>query len=292
MTVLRQIYRERWGYYFITPTYLLTVLFAVAPVVMGVYFSLYRTVRGQSRYVGFDNYLRLFREEAFQRAIENTLYFVLLIVPLALAISLFLAVLVSPLGTKAQTFFRIAFYLPVVASPVVLSLVWLWIYNPVYGLLNYLLKLVGLPPRTWLSDLGTALPGLAVIVITWSIGQPLILFLAAIGAVPRDYYEAAIIDGGNAWQRFWHITLPLIQPTTLFVLITNTIGVFQIWVVIHLMTQGGPFYATQSLVYLLYQKAFVAGRFGEASALGVLLFVIIMAIAYIQFRFFSRSVEY
>jgi multiple sugar transport system permease protein len=182
--------------------------------------------------------------------------------------------------------------LPVVASGVVLSMVWLYIYHPTYGLLNYLLSLVGVSPIPWLGTTETALPSLAAVVISWTIGQPLIIFLAGLGGIPQDLYDAASIDGADGWQQFWKVTLPLLVPTTLFVLVTQTINVFQVFVVVLLMTKGGPVNSTQTIVYRIWETAFTFFKFGYASAMGVVLLVLVSVVAVVQFRLLGREVEY
>jgi multiple sugar transport system permease protein len=144
----------------------------------------------------------------------------------------------------------------------------------------------------WLGDTKTALPALALVVLTWILGQPVILFLAALGGIPEELLDAAKIDGANSWQQFWKVTFPLLLPTTLFVFVTQTIGVFQTFVVVLLMTRGGPAYATMTIVYDIWQTGFDFYKFGYASAMGVVLLVIVGTIAVIQYRFLGREVQY
>ena len=216
----------------------------------------------------------------------------MVIVPLAMAISIGVAILIYPLPRHVQTFFRMAFYLPGVASGVILSLVWLWIYQPTYGLLNYFTGMLGFAPVAWLGTSQWALPALALVVLTWILGQPIILFLAALGAIPPELIDAAMIDGAGPLTRMWRVTLPLMRPTILFVLLTQTIGVMQIVVVVILMTRGGPANATQTIVYRLYETAFDFYEFGYASAMGVVLLLFIAAVAAIQFKLLGQEVEY
>jgi multiple sugar transport system permease protein len=171
-------------------------------------------------------------------------------------------------------------------------MVWLYIYNPTYGLLNYLLSQVGIGRVEWLGRTETALPSLALVVVSWTIGQPLILFLAGLAGIPQDLYDAAMIDGAGGWAKFWHVTLPLLKPTTLFVLVTQTIGVFQVFVVVLLMTRGGPVNATQTIVYRIYETAFTFFQFGYASAMGAVLLLIVGLVAIAQFKLLGQEVEY
>lgn len=290
--LIRRIFKNRWAYYFILPAYIPFLIFTVYPLLEGVRLSLYKKNLTTETFVGLKNFERLTQDEAFMRGLKNTVFFVLGVVPSALFISLFVAVMIFPLRKSIQSFFRMAFYLPVVASGVVLSMVWLWIYSPAFGLLNYILTSVGLSRVAWLGDMKTALPALAFVVLTWILGQPIILFLAALGGIPEELLDAAKIDGANSWQQFWHVTFPLLLPTTLFVFVTQTIGVFQTFVVVLLMTRGGPAYATMTIVYDIWQTGFDFYKFGYASAMGVILLVIVGTIAVIQYRFLGREVQY
>ncbi len=290
--LIRRIFKNRWAYYFILPAYIPFLIFTVYPLLEGVRLSLYKKNLTTETFVGLKNFERLTQDEAFMRGLKNTVFFVLGVVPSALFISLFVAVMIFPLRKSIQSFFRMAFYLPVVASGVVLSMVWLWIYSPAFGLLNYILTSVGLSRVAWLGDMKTALPALAFVVLTWILGQPIILFLAALGGIPEELLDAAKIDGANSWQQFRNVTFPLLLPTTLFVFVTQTIGVFQTFVVVLLMTRGGPAYATMTIVYDIWQTGFDFYKFGYASAMGVILLVIVGTIAVIQYRFLGREVQY
>ena len=310
---MADVWRGRVAYAFLLPAYLFFVFFTLIPLMQGLFLSFFQAGLQTREFVGLENFQQLLQEEAFRRAVGNTFLFVLVVVPTGMVLSLSIAVLVYPLGKRWQTFFRMAFYLPVVASAVVLSMVWLWIFNPTYGLLNFLLKPF-IPALTWVQDslstgglergawlswpipwLGqteTALPALCVVVLSWTLGQPLILFLAALGSIPPELHEAARIDGASDWQQFRRITLPLLRPTTLFVMVTQTIGVFQVFVVVLLLTQGGPFYATETIVHRIYQVAFNSFQFGKASAMAMILAAIVGTIAFLQFKFFGQEVEY
>jgi len=291
-TLPRRIWAARWAYLFLLPAMVPFFVFIVLPILHGLGLSLYDAQLVARQFIGFDNFVALAKDEVFRQAILSTIYFVVGVVPITVAIALLLAVTVFPLSQGVQSFFRLAFYLPVVASGVVLSIVWLYIYHPTYGLLNYLLSLVGIPRVEWLGRTETALPSLALVVVSWTIGQPLILFLAGLGGIPLDLYDAASIDGAGSWARFWYITFPLLKPTTLFNLITQTIGVFQVFVVVLLMTRGGPMNTTQTIVYRIYETAFTFFHFGYASAMGVVLLVIVGLVAVAQFRLLGQEVEY
>ncbi|UCH24653.1 MAG: sugar ABC transporter permease [Trueperaceae bacterium] len=296
--LLARIWKGRWGYCFVLPALIPFVIFTVYPLLQGIWLSFYKAGvnRAKWTFIGLDNYVRLFtRDNAFQIGVKNTFLFVLVVVPVALVISLFVAVIVYPLRQRSQTFFRIAFYMPVVSAGVILAMVWLIIYSREFGLLNASLemlgifKLFGIDKIGWLAQPDTALLSLSLVVISWSLGQPLILFRAGLGAIPEELYEAAKLDGAAGWQQFWRITLPLLQPTVLFVLVTLTIAVFQVFVVVLLMTLGGPANATQTIVFRLYENAFTFFKFGYASAMAVVLLAIISVVAAVQFRLLDRQ---
>jgi multiple sugar transport system permease protein len=292
-SALRQVYQARWGYFFVAPAALLFLVFILYPLAQGLYLSFFKAGLSPVRtFVGLDNFRRLFGDPGFIRAVLNTLAFVLGVVPLALVLSLGTAVLIFPLSNRVQSFYRLAFYLPGVASGVVLSLVWLWIYQPTYGLLNYVLGLAGVPRVAWLGEPQWALPALGLVVLSWILGQPVILFLAGLGAISPELSEAASIDGAGAWTQLRRITLPLLKPTVLFVLLTQTIAVMQTVVVVIVMTRGGPANATQTIVYRIYETAFDFYQFGYASAMGVVLLALVGVITAIQFRLLGQEVEF
>jgi multiple sugar transport system permease protein len=199
--------------------------------------------------------------------------------------------IVHPLSRRLQAFYRLAFYLPGVAGGVILALVWLWIYQPTYGLLNYLLSSIGVQPIAWLGTGETALPSLMLVVLTWILGQPIILLLAGLDAIPLELTEAARLDGAAGSTMLHRITLPMLKPTLLFVLVTQTIGVMQVFVVVNVMTQGGPANATQTLVFRIYETAFSFYEYGYASAMGVALLAIVAVVAMAQFRLLGQELE-
>ncbi|WP_186328204.1 carbohydrate ABC transporter permease [Paenibacillus sp. 32O-W] len=290
--MIRRIIQARWAYFFLLPAYFFFVIFTLLPLIQGVGFSLYDVKLNTRKFVGLQHYVALYHDDAFWKALVNTLLITLGVVPAVVVISILVAVVVHPLNKHVQTFFRMSFYMPVVASGVVLSMVWLWIYNPTYGLFNYLIGLIGLEPVAWLGTPGKALVSIIIVVITLVLGQPIILFLAALGGIPQDLQEAAMIDGANSRQRFFRITLPLLKPTTLFVMVTQTIAVFQVFVVIMLLTNGGPANGTQTIVYRIYQTAFDFFNFGYASALGVVMLVIVSFLAWFNFRLLGQDTEF
>jgi len=275
-------------------------VFVLWPLVHGLGLSLYdiRMGMGGTRnytFVGLRHFADLVKDDRFRTTMQNTLFFVLLVVPLALSLSIVISALINSLPKWSHSVFRFAFYLPVVAGGVCLGMVWVWMYDPAAGLLNHVLAKVGLVdpahPIVWLGLQRIAVPSMALVVLTWILGQPIVIFLAALGGIPEDLYEAARIDGASGLRQFVHITVPLLRPATLFVAITQTIGVFQVFVVVFLLAQNSA--SNWSLVYYMYRCAFYPPyRFGYAAAQGVVLVFIIAVIAIVQYRTWGKEVEY
>lgn len=296
---MKRVWKGRWGYAFIAPALIPFLIFTIYPLIQGIALSFYDAGVNRDRweFIGLSNYTRLLtRDPVFPTAVKNTFVFVLGVVPAAMIICLFVAVLIYPLNQRTQTFFRAAFYMPVVSAGVVLAMVWTYMYSQEYGLLNYLLEVTGILDLVnggekigWLAHPNTALMSLAIVVLSWSLGQPLILFLAGLGAIPEVLYDAAKIDGATSWQSFWKITLPLLRPTILFVLVILTIAVFQVFVVVQLMTLGGPANATQTIVYRIWVSAFTTFKFGYASAMAVILLAIVSVLAIVQFKLLDKQ---
>ena len=290
-TLAREVRRGWTGYLFIAPGYLAFLAFMLIPILFAISLSFYRASFDISarHFVGFAQYLQLGKDPVFKQALINTIGYVLIIVPATVIISLLIALLIDPLGPTSQAFFRGAFYIPGVAGGVVLSVVYLWIFNPTYGLLNYALGLLGIQPVLWLATAPHSLQAVCAVVLTFTIGQPIILFQAGLAGISPDILDAAIVDGANALQKAWAIRLPLLRPVFLFVLATQTIQVFQLWEVIYMLTGGGPYNTSTSLVYLIFQTAFIGSNYGKASAIGVVLMMIILVFTFVQLRFWREA---
>ena len=288
----RRIWRARSSYMFLLPFYSFFTLFFLVPLFQNIIYSLQKVGIRSSTWIGLANYERLLRDDTFFKAVANTVVLVAALVPIVMVLGIGIAAIARPLSTRWQAYFRLAFYLPVVASAVVLTIVWKWILNPVYGLLNYILSLVGIEPIVWLGTTEWALPAVLIVVASFSIGTPIILFMAGLNAIPAELYEAAKIDGATPWQEFRHISLPLLRPTSAFVLIVTTIGTFQVFSVIQLLTKGGPANATQTIVYRIWETAFTLSDFGLAAAMSVVLLAIAFVIAIVQLRVVNRDVAY
>ncbi|SDS04591.1 carbohydrate ABC transporter membrane protein 1, CUT1 family [Paenibacillaceae bacterium GAS479] len=280
-----------WAYLFVAAPILGFMLFAFIPLSYSVYVS-FTDYSGYKAPVlnGGDNYVRLINDELFWKTLLNTFYAALGI-PIGMALALGFA---TALNQKIQgiRFFRTMFFLPTISSIIALTLLWKWIFNDTYGLLNYLLQYIGIQGPAWLSSEIWAMPAMIIQGVWGGLGINIVLYLAALQGVPSSFYEAAEIDGANRWDKFRHITIPCISPTTLFVLITSIIGALQDYPRFQIMTEGGPNYSTTTIVYYLFQNAFRYMEMGFASAMAWILGFIILAITVLNFYLSKRWVHY
>lgn len=284
--------RGAWGWLFVAPHLVVFAVFVLLPV-LGAFvlaFLDYRPLRVE--WVGLEQFRRVFADPLFARALRNTTLFTAVVVVFWLGKALLIAYLIDPLAKGWQTFFKSAFYLPGVTSSIIISLIWLWIFNPSFGLLNAFVGLFGVEPIAWLGNTRTALPALMGMQIVMGGGSSIVLLSAAMSRIPRDLYEVAILDGASRARVFRSVVLPLIQPTLLYLVVTGTINTFQVFESVYVMTQGGPQFATTTVVYRIYTTAFQRFDLGYASAQAIVLFAIILVFAAIQFRWLGREVEY
>ncbi len=287
------------GYLFISPWLIGFVLFSLGPMILSLFMSFTRwSLLSPPQWVGWENYQEaLFQDPLVYKSLWNTAYYTVFSVPLGVLLSLILALLLNQ-NLKGQTFFRTIFFLPSVTNMVAVSILWMWIFNPEFGLLNRALSLVGVAGPLWLQSETWAKPAL-ILMSLWGIGGGMIITLAALQGIAPELYEAAELDGARAWRRFFHITLPMISPALFFNLIMNTIGSFQVFTQAFVMTassaegsEGGPNNATLFFVLYLYKKAFQQFKMGYASTLAWILFVIILFFTILQFRISRRWVYY
>ena len=242
-------------------------------------------------WVGLDNFKKIFlKDDLFLISLGNTVFYTFLAIPIFLVVSLLLAVALNE-KLKFVNYFRTMVYLPAVTPSVAFSLLWVWIFNPDFGIANQFLDIFGIPPQNWIWDPVQAKPSF-ILMNLWAIGPTMVIFLAGLQSVPETMYEAASIDGANALRRFRHITLPMMSPIIFFNLIVGIIGSFQIFNSAFVMTQGGPGNATLFYVLYLYRQAWELFHFGYASALAWILFVIVLIFTLIQFRLARRWVFY
>lgn len=281
------------SYVFIAPVLAFFLTFVLYPMIKGIYLSMFRFRGRNTQFVGLKHYIDLFADEVFIKSTVNTVLITLIAVPIVVAFSIFVAINIYEKNAYIRSFFRGIFYIPAISSVVSVTVVWNWIYHPKYGILNYFLNLMHVTKENvdWLGNPKTAIFAIIAILITTSVGQPIILYVAALGNVPKDLIEAAKIDGATDSKTFTNIIWPLIKPTTLYIVVVTTINSFQIFALIQLLTAGGPNYSTSTIMYLVYQKAIVQSRFGVSSAMGVLLAVIIGIISILQFKFLSYDTD-
>jgi multiple sugar transport system permease protein len=238
-------------------------------------------------FVGLANYTRLLADADFWHALGTSALYTLH-VPVSMALALGLALLLNrPL--RGVGIFRTLFFLPSITSFVAIAMVWQWIYNPDFGLANWVLRLFGVPGSDWLTHPATALPALMLMAVWIGVGYQMVIYLAGLQGIPQSIQEAATIDGAGPVRRFFRITLPLLKPTTFFVLVTSIIGSFQVFTQVYIMTEGGPVRATDVVVYHIYAAAWDEFRMGAASAMSWVLFAILLAFTFVQFRIAGRE---
>ncbi|CAM3037546.1 sugar ABC transporter permease [Paenibacillus sediminis] len=290
----KRFWREYgWAYLFILAPVLLFLSFTLYPVVTAFLMSFQKYNIMNSTWIGLDNYKRMLHDDVFWKSIRNTVIFTIGTVPINIIITFGLSFFIYQMKNSWQTFFKATLYLPTVASGVTISIVWLAIFDPTdSGLLNRLLELFGIDPLIWLGKSNSAL--LSLMLMNWlgSHGAGIILYLAAMGGIPKSLYEAADIDHASMWTKFRRITWPLMKPTTLYLLVTGVITSFQVFISVYLMTQGGPNFATTTIAYLIYETAFKFYDFGLASAQSFVLASLIIIVSIIQFKYFSSDIEY
>lgn len=298
----------------LTPIMLYMMFFTLVPMLWGILITFFRYsptraggflgLGGGNPFVGLENYFDLFSNsptgQLFRLSLKNTLVFSLLYMPLNLLVTLPLAVLIESVSYKVKSFFRTIYFLPTVTSAVAVSLVWGVIYNPTFGLLNLALRAFGLKGFSWLTDpntsvLGVPLPMICVLITyLWSdMGYNLVIFMAGLQGIPDVYREAALVDGANSWQRFWHITLPLLRSTLTFVMVMTMLSSWQVFVLFFVMTnRGGPANLTRVLVLHIYETAFRFQEMGLAATVAMALFLIIMITTLIQLKLLRKDWEY
>lgn len=284
-----------WSYLFVLPSMLVFAIFTLFPILWALVISFQESdLITTGNWVGFKNYITAFTtgNGVFGRSILNTLYYTVITVIANIFIALILAALIQKRGKVAKTFFLAAFYLPAVCSTVIIATTWKWIYNSEYGLLNYLLSLFHIAPIRWLSDPNIVLNSLTLSTVLTIPATGVVLFNAAMASIPPEYYEAAQLDGAGPIQRWWHITLPLIKSTTLYLVVLYTIASFQVFEKFYIMVKSGVGTSTDVMVTQIYQNGFQQMRFGVASAQAFVLFLMIAIVSVVQFRFLRSDVEY
>lgn len=277
------------GYLFLLPSLVFFLGFVVYPMIMCIWTSFTdanMNTNTADHFIGLANYVELWQDPVFLKALVNTIIIVVVSVPVVCIFSLWVASAIYRMKEGPLSFFRVVFYLPVVTGSVAVTVVWKWMYNNYYGIFNYLLKNGGVIDKNinWLGDPKYALACIIIILLTTSVGQPIVLYVSALSNVDHSLVEAAEVDGATNTQVFWRIKWPQIMPTTLYILVITTINSFQCFALIQLLTSGGPNYATETIMYYIYYTAFKLQRFGYGNAMGVILAIFIAILSAVQFR--------
>ncbi len=291
----RQWNEYKWAWIMIAPTMIGLIVLNIIPIIQTFYLSFFKSgAFGKGNiFVGWDNYAKLMADTQVWCAVRNTLVYTLSVVPITVALALLVAVLLNG-KIRGKEVYRTIYFIPMVAAPAAVTMVWKWLYNRDYGLINHFLKTIGLPKVNWIDDPHVAMLSIVVIGIWSTLGYSMVLLLAGLQEIPRDYYEASNIDGASPFCQFINITVPLVSPTLFFVLVTSIITAMQVFDVIYMMIDvTSPSYdATVSLVYLFYNNSFKYSNKGYGSAIVMLLLVIIMIITVIQNKLQKKWVNY
>lgn len=286
--------RDMWAFIgFTAPTFILLAIFIFWPVFYSLYLSLFKwnMIAPRKTFLGLQNYQDMFKDSVFWLVSKNTLLMAFYTVVVKMGIALYLATQMNK-KIKGRSLYRAIIFSPTFTANVAIAMVWAWIFEPTFGLLRVVLRPLGFPMIDWIHSTSHSL-GAVIIVLVWSgIGYDMVLFLAALKNIPLEIYDAALVDGASPLQTFWHITFPLISPTTFFLSITGFINVLKAFDIVRIMTEGGPLNSSNVVVHFLYQNAFQWFRTGYASALALVLFVFIMIITLIQNRLSKRWVHY
>lgn len=282
------------GTLFLLPAFILFCIFILYPLLYGLYISFtdYGGFNLKPDFVGLDNYKRLFSDQYFAISLKNNLIYTLLFVPLTIIASLLSAVALNNI-LHLKKYMRMAFYFPQITSMVSIAIVWGLLLNPTSGPINYMLKAIGISsPPEWLMSSDWALIAVVIVAVWKSFGYYMIILLAGLQGIPNYLYESAELDGANKIKQFFYITLPSLSPTLFIVVVLTIIGSFQVFDLVSVMTDGGPGRSTNVLVFRIYQEAFLNYRMGYASAMSIVLFLLIMIISFIQFRLEKKWVTY
>ena len=287
--------RMIWAYLFIGIPLIWLVVFSLVPILFSGWVSLHRwnmlTPPSEMPWVGLDHYIFIFtRDRVFPKALANTFIFASGGVMTNVILGLGFALLLNS-KVIGQRFWRVLYFMPVVTAPLALGVMFAFMFNRNYGLINNLLVMLGLPRQGFLNDPSQALYVLIAIAVYQYVGYYIVIYLAGLQAIPQDYYDAAKVDGANSWQEFRFITLPLLRPVTLFVVVTNSIGALQVFDLVFATTGGAPANSTMTTVLHMYNTAFKFSRMGRASAMAFVLFLIILAITIVQLRFLSDRTD-
>jgi multiple sugar transport system permease protein len=291
---LWRMWRERSAYLFLSPGLILFSVFTVGALIFAFYLTFHEwsAISPETPYVGLQNWNDMLHDEGYRRSVINTAYYTGGSVPLTMAIGLGIALLLNQ-PIRLRGIFRTMYFLPVVTPFVVTAILWKWLYNADFGLFNYYLLKTHLirDPLLWLSDKNLAMPAIILMSVWAGVGFSMVIYLAGLQAIPQELYESATLDGAGAWARLRYITIPMLAPTTLFLLVIGIIGSFQIFTQIFVMTSGGPVDRTTTMVYFIYEAAFKFYEFGYASTLAFGLFALLFLLTLVQLKLYRNAAE-
>jgi multiple sugar transport system permease protein len=282
---------EAVGVGFVLPLLIVYVLFLLWPIVLGLRMSFFNwslVGSGSGNFLGLANYQEALSDPNFWGALGNTLIFTVMSTPILVILSLFLAILVNRVR-HVRWLFRIAFFAPYILPVSVMALIWSWLYEPGFGLLDGTFAQLGLPSVNWLTDTHVAMLSIVIATVWWTLGFDFVLYLAGLQQIPQEMYEAASLDGAGGWAKVWHITIPLLQRSTILIIILQVIASLQVFGQMYLLTGGGPNFTTRSVVEYIYDTGFTDFRVGYASAMSYLVFIVILVISVGQFWLLSRQ---
>jgi ABC-type sugar transport system permease subunit len=288
-----EIKESRVSYFLLLPYVGYFFVFMAYPLLFAFYLTFHEwaIISPQRPFVGLQNYIHLLHDEVFWTSIRNVLVYLSINLPAQMILSLLLALLVNQ-KLRFRGFFRSVFFMPSVVSGVVVSTVFLWLYSPQFGLLNYYLGMIGIPPQRWITSVSQAMPSISLMASWRQVGYFAVIYLAGLQAIPPVLYKASSVDGASGWYQFWHITLPLLNPTILLVLMVSTIWGFLVFTEPFVMTEGGPLNATTTPALYLYFEAFRYLRMGYAATIGVVLGVIILIMNVVEKKWVEREIPY
>jgi len=279
------------AFLFLSPTLVIFSAFILFPVFFSFYLSFqkWNMFSGDATFVGLDNYARMFQSAEFWQVLKNTAIYSIGTIPINMALSLWVAYLLNK-KLAGKKFLRTAFFAPVIISPVAAALIWRWMYDPNFGLVNFCVEMLGFNPVNWLNEPTAAMFALIIMSVWKTFGINMVLFSAGLQGIPDSYYEAAELDGAGKFAKFWHITIPMLAPTTFFIMIMSMISSFQVFDLVYVLTSGGPLGSTKVLVFYVYEYAFKFFEMGYASAISYFLFALLFLLTMFQIKFMKSKV--
>jgi len=279
------------AFLFLSPTLVIFTAFILFPVFFSFYLSFHswNMFSGDTTFIGLQNYSRMFQSAEFWQVLKNTAIYTIGTIPLNMVLSLWVAQILNK-KFAGRKFLRTAFFAPVIISPVAAAVIWRWMYDPNFGLINYSISFLGMNSVNWLNEPTAAMFALIIMGVWKTFGINMVLFSAGLQGIPDNYYEAAELDGAGKWAKFWHITVPMLSPTTFFILIMSMISSFQVFDIVYVLTSGGPMGSTKVLVFYVYEYAFKFFEMGYASAISYFLFAVLFILTMLQVKYLKSKV--